>query len=225
MKLDSPAKRLGSLLILINLAGIILLLLGYWSGHKWPIYKDTLVRYDPATTVWISSVPFNSICLQKLTNGQDLNNLNAGDRLKALSKCDAFPIEKTIVWRSSIRETIEFLSKGFFANILMLGAAIGLILVSGSFENAVNWVKHGRAPKQGSIQQSDEQHINAKTKKAPSIIKRGIWGTLMVLGWLFFYMLIKNSDIVLGGIPWAVLFYIWLYLFSKVTGLKLGFRK
>jgi hypothetical protein len=225
MKLDSPTKRFGSLVMLVSLAGIALLLLGYWNGNKWPIYKDTLTKYDPATTVWISTMPFNAICLEKHTNGQDLNSLSTGDRLKALSECDALPIEKTTVWHSSMRETLAFVSKNPFANVLMLGAVVGLILVSGLFENVLNWVKHGQKPKQNLIQQSDEKNINTETKKVPSMIKRWIWAALMVLGWLAFYISIKNSGVVLGGIPWAVLFLVWLHLFSKVTGINLGFKK
>jgi len=62
--------------------------------------------------------------------------------------------------------------------------------------------------------------------KLSSNMKKYIYGTLVILGWLSFELFLKYSDIRLGGAPYAAAVLFWLWLFCKAIGRTVwGFKK
>jgi hypothetical protein len=55
--------------------------------------------------------------------------------------------------------------------------------------------------------------------------KKYVYGAIVLILWLATEVFIKNSGVILGGIPYGLMIIFWLWLFSRATGLNFGFGK
>jgi hypothetical protein len=56
--------------------------------------------------------------------------------------------------------------------------------------------------------------------------KKYVYGAIVIILWLTTEVIIKNSDVMIGGIPYAAIMMFWLFLFCKAIGRTFwGFKK
>ncbi len=225
---DTPLKRIGVLLIAAYIILTVIFAFS-WNVSEAPfLYAKEDIIYDESDTKWYPlntiQVPVSISCITKAAEGQPIESLSFEKKKEIALSCQAKGEAKRI-WHSSL---LDFLESEYFLKLCLL-LILGITLLSelptiilAWVKNAYAWVKTGhweRKPREEKIEGT--RHFNLSPR-----LRKYIYGSIVITLWLTTEVLIRNSGIMLGAIPYTAIMMFWLWMFCRAIGRTFwGFRK